>query len=398
MHFFINGSGASTGGGLTYLANVLPHLSKAGVQTTLAVTPEFSATMPESNGRVEYIRIPTDGKVVRRFWREQRELPDLVRKCGADVLLSAGNFALRNSPVPQILLSRNSLYTNPDFYHDLQARREYGMWIENRIKGALARRSISWAERTIAPSAAFAGELERWTGRPVIALHHGFYYGFFGASQDLPSALARKLDFPEGTLRILVVSHYNYYRNFETIFRAIAKFKEVTGNPDICLFLTCELKKSKTPGAYNPEPAARLIKQLGIRDQVVELGAVPYAQLHHVYRACNIFVTASYAETFAHPLVEAMSCGLPVVASDLLVHREICSDAALYFSRFSPEELAAQLSRLGSTPSMRLELERAGLKRSQSFSWRGHVEKLLHVAEELLGMGAPPNSSAMSAA
>ena len=68
---------------------------------------------------------------------------------------------------------------------------------------------------------------------------------------------------------------------------------------------------------------------LGVRDNAtLELGTVPYRSLHRLHRACHIYVTPAYAETFAHPLVEAMSSGLPVVASDLPVHREICGDAA----------------------------------------------------------------------
>ena len=370
MHLFINGSAASAGGGLTYLTNVLPHLASAGVRTTVAVAPGFSTMMPESSGRIEYVRFGGGSNVARRFWREQRDLPELIGHSGADVLLSAGNFALRNSPVPQILLSRNSLYTNSDFYRDLVARGEFRMWIENRIKGGLARRSVKWADRTIAPSVAFASDLERWAGKPVIALHHGFDPERFGTTQrDLPPALALKLGSARGTLRLLLVSHYNYYRNFETVFRAIAKLRGQIGAPDIRLVLTCELEKSKTPGSYNPEPACRLIDELGIRDRVVELGAVPYEQLHHVYRACQLFVSAAYTETFAHPLVEAMSCGLPVVASDLPVHREICGDAALYFPRFSPEELAGQMLRLASSTQLRSTLSFLGRERSQDFSW-----------------------------
>ena len=66
----------------------------------------------------------------------------------------------------------------------------------------------------------------------------------------------------------------------------------------------------------------------------MELGAVPYSQLHQVYRECSMYVAPAYAELFAHPLVEAMASGLPVVAADSAVHREICQDAALYFPRF----------------------------------------------------------------
>ena len=68
--------------------------------------------------------------------------------------------------------------------------------------------------------------------------------------------------------------------------------------------------------------------------------------LHQVYRACNIYVTPAYAESFAHPLVEAMASGLPVVAADTEVHREICQDAAIYFPRFSPEDMADRICQI----------------------------------------------------
>lgn len=399
MHLFINASGASAGGGLTYLANLLPYLSSADVRTTVAVNSDFHQARC-AYPRVEYLQFTNGGNVAHRFWREQSELPRLIRDCGANILLSAGNFALRNSPVPQVLLSRNSLYTCSDFSRDLLRRGEYRMWFENRIKGTLARRSVAWADRTVAPSAAFARDLEKWTGRPIVALHHGFDREFFNASNaSLPKHIEQKLDITPGTVRVLMVSHYNYYRNFETAFSAIAKLKEQLGASQVRLFLTCELEKSKTPGAYNPEPARRLIEQLGIREQVVELGAVAYEQLHHVYRACDIYVTAAYTETFAHPLVEAMSCDLPIIASDLPVHREICGDAALYFPRFGAEDLAVQLLQLTQSQARRQNLVLAGRERYRSFSWQSHVQQLLRLAEELLGSAASPaKSRSMSAA
>ena len=347
MHIFLNGMGASAGGGLTYLRNVLPHLSKRqGLRTTVLVSPGFEAG-PEFHENVELLRLPLEGGSARRYWLEQTQLPRVIRNCRADLLISAGNFALRRSPVPQILLSRNSLYTSPDFFADLIRRGEYRMWLDTKLKALLARRSIHWANRTVAPSKAFAGELEKWAGKLVLAVPHGFDQRIFvGSLVPLSGEIIRRLQCPAGTLRVLLVSHYNYYRNFETVLRAIALMGKQPGAPPVRLFLTCELQKQKTPGAYNPHSAARLIDELGIRGQVVELGSVSYEHLHHVYKSCDLFVTAAYTETFAHPLVEAMATGLPVVASDLPVHREICGDAAQYFPAFSADALAAQLSRL----------------------------------------------------
>jgi glycosyltransferase involved in cell wall biosynthesis len=110
---------------------------------------------------------------------------------------------------------------------------------------------------------------------------------------------------------------------------------------------------------------------------------VPYRLLHHVYRAADIYVTAAYAESFAHPLVEAMSTGLPIVASDLAVHREICRTAAMYFDRFSPRELADQIERMTLREWRKRTSEESKL-RSGAFSWRTHVEQIVAIAGKLI--------------
>src|SRR5207253_7524286 len=104
-------------------------------------------------------------------------------------------------------------------------------------------------------------------------------------------------------VRLLFVSHYNYYRNFETLLRAIPMLRDKLKRP-IRLFLTCKLQEGHNPGAYNPNVAAKLIEQLQIRDEVVELGAIPYILLHQVYDACVIYVHLTYTDTFAYSLVE----------------------------------------------------------------------------------------------
>ncbi len=383
MHVFVNGLAASAGGGITYLRNVLPHFSARGdVQATAAVTP---ALRRELSGlpRASFPEINMPAGALSRFWEEQRSLPAAIRTSGADVLISAGNFALRNSPVTQILLSRNSLYTSADFSRDLLRRRDYGLWIDTRIKRSLALRSVRWADRTVAPSEAFARELRQATGRGIAAIHHGFdREAFFRDPAPLAPDVQRKLDPDPDALRLLYVSHYNYYRNFETLFRALPLLSHRMEGRKVKLFLTCRLRSEDNPGSYRAGPAAELVSRLGIAESVVELGAIPYASLHHLYRQCSLYVTPAYAESFAHPLVEAMASGLPVVAADTAVHREICQDAAIYFPRFSPEELATQVCSIASSDGLAAELSRRGQERSRQFSWGRHVEELLALAGE----------------
>jgi glycosyltransferase involved in cell wall biosynthesis len=383
MRLFINSLAASAGGGLTYIRNVLPHL---------AARPDVQVTVALSSGLCEEFRSLPNVEILevqvspaRRFWYEQSELSGLIRECHADLLLSTGNFALRNSPVPQILLSRNSIYTSPDFYRDLRSRHEYRAWLDTRLRSLLAKRSIHWAQVTVAPSEAFAAELQRWTGVRVLAIHHGFDDEAFtrDASPLIPD-VEEKLRSVDRCFKLLFVSHYNYYRNFETLIRALPLLRDRVQDRPVKLLLTCRLEAGQNPGAYRPEAAANLAKRLGVSDIVVELGAIPYRQLHQVYACADLYVTPAYTETFAHPLVEAMASGVPVIASDLAVHNEICGDAAVYFPRFSAEQLAEKILQVAQSPDAMGRMARNGRERSHQFSWKTHVEKIVELCASLV--------------
>ncbi len=383
MRLFFNFLAASAGGGLTYARNVIPHLaSHHQVTATVALSPQLADEFRTfANVEVVVLKSPSP----RRVWYEQSELPDLICKSKADVLISAGNFALRKSPVPQVLLSRNSLYTSTDFSRDLLRRGQYRFWLETRIKAVLARRSIHWADATVAPSEAFASELSHWTGVPVRTIRHGLDLEAFRAdSSPLSRDVERKLRSAEGSVKLLFVSHYNYYRNFETLIRALPLLRQRMPECKFSLLLTCKLEAGANPGPYHPEAAAKLIRESGVADMVFELGEVPYRQLHRLYRQANIYVTPAYTETFAHPLVEAMSSGLPVIASDIPVHREICGEAALYFPRFSADELASKIIAVASSPAEAGRLSAHGVVRSQAFSWDRHVSELITLATTLV--------------
>ncbi len=388
MRLFLNCLAASAGGGLTYLRNVVPHLSvRTDVQTMVAASARLKREIGELPN-LSWASLDPPRGVGRRFWQEQTRLPDVIRNWNADVLVSAGNFALRKSPVPQILLSGNSLYASADFSRDLRSRRDYRLLLDTCFKGTIAKRSVRWADCTVAPSESFAQELREWTGASVVVVHHGFDHQTFSAdSTPLPDDILQKLDSGRDTLRLLFVSHYNYYRNFETLLRAIPLLQERMAGRRVMLFLTCSLRSEGNPGTYRAETAAALVRNLGVTDQVLELGAIPYHLLHQLYRRCDIYVTPAYAETFAHPLVEAMASGLPVVASDLPVHREICGDAALYFPRFSPESLADRVVQLDRSSVLQKQSIAAGVKRSHDFSWQTHVERIVTLAQDLVRPG-----------
>jgi glycosyltransferase involved in cell wall biosynthesis len=383
IHLFFNALAASAGAGLTYVRNIIPEIaSRKDVRATVALAPSLRREF-QTTQNIAFVELEAGG-TASRFWREQNVLPKMIRNAAADVLISTGNFALRKSPVPQILLSGNSLYTSADFNRDVLARHDYGAWLDTRVKAIFAKRSVYWADVTVAPTQAFAAVLHKWTGHDVTSIYHGFNRNqFFQDNSCLSSDVQEKINTAEEALKLLFVSHYNYYRNFETLLRAVPLLRKQVKGRKIKLFLTCKLHSDQNPGSYKAEAASALVQKLDIAQEVVELGAIPYSQLHHVYRSADIYVTPAYAETFAHPLVEAMASGLPIVASDTPVHREICAGSAVFFDRFSPAVLAEQILRVATSEGLTQELKSCGEKRLADFSWRTHVNKIVEIAGAL---------------
>jgi len=79
-----------------------------------------------------------------------------------------------------------------------------------------------------------------------------------------------------------------------------------------------------------------------------------------------------------------MASGIPVVASDLAVHREICGEAAVYFPRFSAEALAEKILHVALSPETMVQMAVKGRQQSHQFSWKTHVEKILELCASLI--------------
>jgi glycosyltransferase involved in cell wall biosynthesis len=287
-----------------------------------------------------------------------------------------------------MLLTRNALYTSADFYSELWKRKQLDLWLDTHARARFAKRSILKADYVIAPSEAFANEIRTWVGKKqpaVVSIPHGFDpLRFFESDDPLPEAIKIGLSHESRCLRLLFVSHYNYFRNFDTLVRALPLIKKRLPGRDIKLVLTCRLRPAPEWGPYDAAGIENLVRKLGVSENILELNLVPYPLLHKVYRSCNIYVSPAYAESFAHPLVEAMACGLPVVASDLGVHREVCGDAARYFPRFSHEALAERVVEIAGSQEMASAMSALGLQRSRNFSWKKHVDHLIALAARLV--------------
>lgn len=380
---------ATAGGGKTYLRHLLRRLAGGDSRHEwLVLVPPGDIPTAIQTSNVKFLRPASMGSELRRVLFDQVGLRRIVARERVSLILATANFGMISPPVPQVLLNRNALYFSQEHVRELRHRREYRELMRTLVRRQLALASIRSSAVNIVPTAAFGRQILE-SLRPGVrvsfrTLPFGFdHQGFARRSATLSEDTRRRLSDREGVRRVLLVSHYNYFRNFDTLLRAIALLKSRMGTP-IELILTTQLAPGLKEHRYDTSSSARLIQELGIADVVTMLGNVSHEELPALYREADVVVCPSYAESFGHPMVEAMACGAPLVAADRGVHREICGAAALYFSTFDPEDLASQIARTLRDADGAKERTQAGRERSLSFTWDAHFAQLLGVVEETL--------------
>jgi glycosyltransferase involved in cell wall biosynthesis len=131
-------------------------------------------------------------------------------------------------------------------------------------------------------------------------------------------------------------------------------------------------------------PLATILEQLARKGRLRQLGYVPDHALPAIYAGAGVFVYPSLYEGFGLPPLEAMACGVPVVASDRASLPEVVGQAGLLVDPEDCGELTAALKRLMTDADLRRGLGQQGRQRAMGFSWEACARKTLSVYQTVL--------------
>jgi glycosyltransferase involved in cell wall biosynthesis len=126
------------------------------------------------------------------------------------------------------------------------------------------------------------------------------------------------------------------------------------------------------------------IEKLGLRGngKVLMTGYLSQDDLVRLYRSATVLVLPSFYEGFGLPILEAFSCGIPVVASRISSIPELVQDAGILLDPKNTDDWVQAIDQLIKNQDLREKFVKRGYERLEDFSWQKAVKQLLHQYEE----------------
>jgi len=217
------------------------------------------------------------------------------------------------------------------------------------------RKSIDRADRIISVSEFTKSRLGEIFGKGAEDKASVIYH-----ASDLGEVTERKPDFPLPDKYFLFTGTIEPRKNLPTLVKGFSLAKERLGGAGMVL--------AGSRGA-RAEEVKRLISMLKLEEDILWTGYIGRRELKYLYRNATALVFPSHYEGFGLPILEAASCGIPSVVSDIEVFREIFGEYPLYFKKDDPEALAEMLVRIHSEQKMRESKKGEAETLNRRFSW-----------------------------
>jgi glycosyltransferase involved in cell wall biosynthesis len=299
--------------------------------------------------------------------RVNRRLMGMWAKTKRDVVFQSTYFTSLPVRVPHVAIAHD---LNHELFPHLYDG-PFGRWLRQRYPEYLreADRIIAVSHTTKAHVCKFYGiDPER-----VDVVHHATDHStFFPETSD--RTLARLWD--EFRIRppyILYVGvHASPFKNFGTLLEA---------------FRRCAREQPHTLVVAGPPWNQEEEERISHLPAYASVRIVRYpddALLRALYGFATAFVYPSLFEGFGIPLLEAMACGTPIVASDIPPFREVAGDAVLYFDPSDPDDMANAIRRCFKESSSQ-EYRARGLQRAGAYSWDRSASDTYAVYKKALG-------------
>ena len=190
----------------------------------------------------------------------------------------------------------------------------------------------------------------------------------FFNNDPIDRAIAKKYNIPENKKKILISGNV-FYKNNETSYKVLEKLNELNND-----FVLLHIGSGNIKNNISQE----------LENNIIRIPFVEREELPNIYKLADILLYPSIYEGFGLPILEAMSCGTPVVCSNNSSIPEIVGDAALTSAHDDVNSFTQNILNLFSNNELYKKMANKGLSRSKLFSRNKFHNNLIDIYKDEL--------------
>ena len=349
-----------TGGGVQVALDFLSNLKAYGkAHEWHLVCREGTPFRDAAKGSVGSIREVRDSLLARMFF-EIVESRNYLRNVRPDVVYTQFGPQWPFVRTVQVVgcAYSNLFYPEVDFWGDLPYHKK-GI---KKIIDWYRLRKISTADVRIFETDDLAARAIRQCGFPEISVkvvRPAASSLVFADSET--NAIHESLSNIQNDFKIVSISGFHPNKNIPLLLEALKYYNELyPGNPG-ALLLTLD------KNAHTTREIWELAKSLKVEFSVVNLGTIPQKSCGELYKVADAAVLASNLESFSNMIAESWATGTPLLIADHSWSRDICGEAAIYFSPMDPKDLAKKMSMLHRDKELRKKISENGRARLREY-------------------------------
>lgn len=301
-----------------------------------------------------------------RIWYDY-SIPRILKKIGADIFISPDAMMSLRTDVLQLIVMHDLNFVH--YPKDLKP-------LLSRYLNEGSKQYVRAANRIVTVSDFSKQDIIQQYGVPnekVDVVYNGVNEEFHSIDENEKNAVREELT--GGEPYFLFVGSAYPRKNLQRLLPAFDQFKKKTGSSTKLVVVGKRFS--------NYKEVEEVYSTMMNKHDVIFTGVLDSGRLGDVTAAARASVYVSYFEGFGIPILEAFTCNVPVITSNLTSMPEVAGEAAILVDPFSIDEISNALERIDRDKNLAQGLIEKGKKRLELFSWDKTAELLWKSIEKM---------------
>lgn len=303
---------------------------------------------------------------------EQIALPKVAKEYDCDILHCTSNTAPFFSDIPLITILHDIIYMESSYLKILKSSASTYQKFGNIYRKLVVPRVVKKSKKVITVSHFEKNRIGEFFGikgdNKLDAIYNGVSEHFKPiTNKEELKRVKEKYNLPDKYFFFL--GNTDPKKNTKGTLKAFSDFLKQTGSNHKLVMLD-----------YDKIELNKLLVEINdtnLINNIVLTGYVINTDLPAIYAQCDVFLYPSLRESFGIPMLEAMSCNVPVITSNTSSMPEVSGDAAHIIDPFKSEEITEAIIKILNDDAYRKLLCEKGLERSKQFSWKNMAKEYL---------------------